>query len=224
MRNVLFILSLLIATALSAQEKTISAGYCYLYSPQFDKAIQTYNFSRPELANNQPLLQHGLGARLSIVYPSEKMLSHGFGVSYTLHGSTATNPNFETNLRLHLLRFNYVLAMHQPSCDGGAYASISFSAVGGGLFRYVNNEAVTDDGKSFRALGIGAEISGRYGYRFCIGETTAISPFVELAISPFYYSPNTEAVLNQTKTLATTPWSQYLVAQVGCSAHFAKND
>lgn len=224
MRNALLLLTVLLCGSLYSQEKTFSAGYCYFYSPQFDKAIQTYNFSHPELLNNQPLLQHGLGARFSIVFPSEKMLSHGFGVAYTLHGSTATNPNFETNLRLHLLRFNYVLAMHQPSCDAGAYASLSFSAVGGGLFRYVNNEAVADDGKSFRGLGIGAEISGRYGYRFCIGETTAISPFVELAISPFYYSPNTEAVLNQTKTLATTQWSQYLVAQVGCSVHFVKNE
>ena len=44
----------------TGQEVKVDVGYKYLYSNQWDKAIQTYNFSRPDLIEKQPLLMNGL--------------------------------------------------------------------------------------------------------------------------------------------------------------------
>ena len=41
-----------------AQEFKIDASYNYMFANQWDKAIQTYNFSRPFNYEKQPLLMH----------------------------------------------------------------------------------------------------------------------------------------------------------------------
>ena len=49
-----------------SQETHIGFSYEYLYCPQFDKAIQTYNFDRPFLNEKQPLFLNGINTRICL--------------------------------------------------------------------------------------------------------------------------------------------------------------
>ena len=58
----------------SAQEFKADVSYKYMYSNQWDKTIQTYNFSRPFLKENQPLLMNGLNTSVSYIFKNEKRI------------------------------------------------------------------------------------------------------------------------------------------------------
>ena len=110
MRTLVLLSLLLLKSSFSiAQEFKIDVSYNYLYSKQWDKAIQTYNFSRPFIAEKQPLLIHGLNSSLSYIFKSTKNLRHGINVSYSYFRSSAENENLENILKLHFLNLGYVL-------------------------------------------------------------------------------------------------------------------
>ena len=49
-----------------------------------------------------------------------------------------------------------------------------------------------------------------------------LSPFIALGYTPYLYSPNTEAVINQTKGLLEKNWTGALTGQIGFSFHLRK--
>ena len=67
-----FLITCLFAINSSAQEWKADISYKYMFSNQLDKIIQTYNFSRPLLAEKQPLLMHGLNTAVSRIFKNEK--------------------------------------------------------------------------------------------------------------------------------------------------------
>ena len=87
----------------------MDVSYQYLNVPQWDKAIQTYNLSRPNLTSKQPLLKHGYSIKLYapkwgwdkpiidyilIIHPT---------ISYSNYRSTAQNENFKAQLNLDII-------------------------------------------------------------------------------------------------------------------------
>jgi hypothetical protein len=69
---------------------------------------------------------------------------------------------------------------------------------------------------------MGGELGLKLGYRIKPTERFQISPFIEIGYTPFFFSPNTEAVINQTKSLAGKPWTAMLHAQSGIAFHFKR--
>lgn len=214
---------LLVIGKLHSQELKVDFSYKYMYAHQWDKAIQTYNFSRPFLAEKQPLLMHGLNGSATYLFPSEKQLSHGIHLSYTYCRSAAENENFNTTLNLHFVNIGYVLHLAPTEKFKGFYSDVILSATSSILHRRTNEVVLVDDETKLKALGIGGDLSLKVGYRLKLGTNSFLSPFLALGYTPYFYSPATEAVINQTKTLSSKNWTGILTAQVGVAVCFKRS-
>jgi len=204
---------------LKAQEFKADFSYKYIYANQWDKAIQTYNFSRPFITEKQPLIIHGLNASVSYIFKSQKKIKHGINLSYSYFRSSSDNENLVNVLNLHFLNLGYLLHYENAERLKGFYSDLIISATSSGLFRNVNGEPFVYDESKSKALGIGGNISLKAGYQLMIKGKTYLSPFIAIDYTPYFYSPNTEAVINQTKGLTSKNWTPILTTQVGLTFH-----
>jgi hypothetical protein len=99
------------------------------------------------------------------------------------------------------------------------YADFIFSATTSALFRNVNGNPFTYDEEKSKAFGIGGDISVKMGYFMKFKNKNGLSPFVLIACTPYFYSPNTEAVINQTKGLTSKSSTAIISAQMGMAFH-----
>jgi len=205
-----------------AQEFKTDVSYKYMFANQWDKAIQTYNFSRPFISEKQPLLMHGLNASISYIFKSTKNLRHGINLSYSYFRSSSENENLENVLNLHSLNLGYILHYENNDMLKGLYTDLIISATSSGLFRKVNGEAFEYDDTKSKAFGIGGDIALKLGYCVKLKNKNYLSPFIALGYTPYLYSPNTEALINQTKGLLGKNWTGILTTQIGLTFHIRK--
>lgn len=210
--------SLLVNSA-SAQEWKIELSYKYMYAKEWDKAIQEYNYSRPFLTEKQPLLIHGANASGSYIFKSEKHIKHGINLAYSYFRSAAENEYLDNTLHLHGLNLGYILQYENPEKSKGLYIDLIIAATSSALLRNVNGEPFVYDDSQSKAFGIGGDLSCKLGYRMALGGQSSLSPFVLAGYTPYMYSPNTEAVINETKGLVGPNWTSILSAQVGLAFH-----
>jgi hypothetical protein len=147
-----------------AQEFRTDISYKYIFANKWDKAIQTYNFSRPFLEEKQPLLIHGLNASVSYIFKSSKKLKHGVHLSYSNFKSSAENDKLNNVLNLHFLNLGYIIHFQNNENAKGFYTDLIISAVSSGLCRYVNDEPFNYDDTRSKAFGIGGGLSISAGY------------------------------------------------------------
>lgn len=204
---------------LIAQEIKIDASYHYLFANQWDKAIQTYNFSRPFLSEKQPLLMHGLTSSGTYIFKSPKRLKHGVNISYSYFNSSSENENLDVKLHLNFLKLAYILHYDYQEKLKNLYTDFIFSATTSALFRNINGNPFTYDEEKSKAYGIGGDISVKMGYFMKFKNKVGLSPFLLIACTPYFYSPYTEAVINQTKGLASKPSTAIFSAQMGLAFH-----
>lgn len=223
MKKLTFAFWLLAFHPCQAQVLEVAASYQYLLSPQWDYAIQTYNFSRPELSVKQPLLIHGGSAACAYLFPSEKSFSQGVSLSYSFVTSYAENADFENRLNLHLLQLGYLLHFGNSNERRGFYTDLLISASSCMLSRRVNGEAFVSDERRAVAPGIGGDLSLRAGWDFTLGSNSSLSPFVLAGCTPFLYSPDAEAVLNQTSGLTGPDGSTLVKVQLGLALHLGRS-
>jgi hypothetical protein len=202
-----------------AQEFKIDASYNYLFANQWDKAIQTYNFSRPFNYEKQPLFMHGLATSGTYISMTPKRLKHGINLSYSYFSSSSENENLDVKLHLNFLKLAYLIHYDYKEKLKNWYTDFIFSATSSALFRNVNGNPFTYDEEKSKAYGIGGEVGVKMGYFMKFKNKNGISPFVLISCSPYFYSPNTEAVLNQTKGLASKPSTAIFSAQMGLAFH-----
>jgi hypothetical protein len=219
MRAILFGILFFTFNSIIAQEFRTDISYKYIFAKKWDKAIQTYNFSRPFLEEKQPLLMHGLNASVSYIFKSSSSLKHGINISYTYVKSTAENENLNNILNLHFLNLGYIIHYENNEKTKGLYTDLIISVVSSGLFRNVNDEPFEYDGTRSKALGIGGDMSIRAGYYLNLKNKINLSPFVLVGYTPYIYSPNSEAVINQTKGLISNNWTGIFTTQIGLTFH-----
>jgi hypothetical protein len=203
-----------------AQEFKIDLSYKYIYSNQWDKIIQTYNFSRPFNSKNQPLLMNGINSSVSRIFKSNNNISHGLNFSYSYFRSSAENQNFTNNLNLHFLNLGYNLHYQNKEKNNAFYADLIIAVTSSGLFRNLNSIPSEYDNKKSIALSIGSEADFKFGYSLQKRNDNYFSPFVLIGYAPYFYSPNTETVINQTKGLVGKTWTALLTSQIGLAFHF----
>lgn len=216
----LFCCLLLKLSASLAQEFKIDVSYQYLYSGQWDKAIQTYNFSRPFLKEKQPLLMNGLNASSSYIFKNEKYIKHGLYLGYSYFRSLAENENLINKLNLHFVSIGYLLHYENLEKHKGLYADLIISARSSVLYRKVNGEPFVYDEKRSKALGIGGDLQFKLGYCFNLKNKSYVSPLIAVGYTPYFYASNSESVINQTKTLASKSWTSILTVQLGIAYIF----
>jgi hypothetical protein len=164
MRAVLFGILFFTLNSIMAQEFRTDVSYKYMFANKWDKAIQTYNFSRPFLEEKQPLLMRGLNASVSYIFKSSKSLQHGINLSYSYFKSSAENEKLNSILNLHFLNLGYIIHYQNNEKAKGLYTDLIISAVSSGLFRNVNDEPFEYDEARAKAFGIGGDLSIRAGY------------------------------------------------------------
>lgn len=205
-----------------AQESKIDVSYQYLHADQWDKAIHTYNFSRPFLAEKQPLFAHGLGASGSRIFMSGHHLKHGVNLGYSYFRSSAENFYLNNSLHLHFIKLGYLLHYEDPGIWKGLYAELILSATTTGLFRNVNGEPFVYDEARSKAFGIGGELQLKLGYSLELNHSYRFSPWISAGYTPYLYSPNTETAINQTYGLSSRSWTGIFGAQAGVAFHMVK--
>lgn len=206
-----------------AQEFKIDFSYKYLYSQQWDNIIQTYNFSRPFLLVKQPLFMHGFNSSASYIFKTTHHLQHGINASYSYFRSSAHNPNLSNTLNLHFINLGYIL--HYPfkmKCKP-FYTDCIFSVSTTGLNRKMNGKVLEFDDEKSTSYGIGGEIGLKTGYEVQLKKQLSVSPFIGIGYAPYFYSPNHELLMNQTKGLAGNRRGGLLNAQIGVAFHFDKS-
>ena len=210
-----FSLVFLIVFRLSAQEWKVELSYKYMYSNQWDKAIQIYNFSRPSLAEKQPLLRNGLNTSLSYRFKNAKHLKHGINISYCYFRSSSENKNFNNSLNLNFINLGYLLHFENQEKWRGLYTDIIIGATSSLLKRNLNGETFEYDDTKSNAFGIGGDINLKLGYAIKLNNRSFLSPFVAIACTPYLYAPNSEAVINETKGLTSRNWTSIWSTQIG---------
>ena len=223
MRAVLFGMLFFTFNSIIAQEFRTDISYKYIFANKWDKAIQTYNFSRPFLEKKQPLLMHGLNASVSYIFKSSSSLKNGIHISYNYFKSSAENENLKNILNLHFLNLGYIIHYENNVKTKGLYTDLIISAVSSGLFRNVNDEPFEYDEARAKAFGIGGDLSIRAGYYLKLKNKIYLSPFVLVGYTPYFYSPNSEAVINQTKGLVSNNWTGIFTTQVGLTLHIRQH-
>lgn len=212
---VVFSLLLLTINSSFAQGFGVSAAYSYCYASQFDKAIQAYNFSRPFQTEKQPLLINGFTTGLSYTFQSESRFESGIAVNYSAFRSYSENTDFNNSFHLSFLELGYTLNYHFSESKLKSSLEMNASCLTSGLKRKINDETFAFAEEKTRAFGVGGNLSLRYLYSLRFNRNSILSPFIGVNYSPYLYSPNTETVINQTKTLYTKPWTSVVRMDVG---------
>lgn len=206
---IFFCLLLFTSILVKAQSWSVGGGYQYLYSQKWDKAIQTYNFSRPFLKEKQPLLVHGTYLELNYLFSSEKKIQSGIKLEHSFVRSRADNANFNVALQLQQIKLGYNLHYSFRNKLAGAFIEISPSAYGIRLSRRVNEELDEVDDENNVAFGIGGSLDLTVLYKVGFNQKFIFLPFLGIGYSPYLFSPKSEAVLNQTvteKTIQVFSW------------------
>lgn len=223
MKRYLLVFSFIIVSfPLLAQQWQLGISYKYLYSGQWDKCIQTYNFSRPFLNEKQPLIINGINPNLSYLFKNTKKIKYGIDVSYSYFGSKATNENYTNKLNLHLLNIGYMMSYQNPEKLKHLTFDLSVSALLGGLFRKVNKERFEYDDKKIKSLGIGGNLNLKMNYLIKLTDKYILAPHISIGYAPYYFNPKTEEVINQTTELISKNWTGIITSQVGVSIYLNK--
>ncbi len=220
----LLLLSLLLIVSIfsSAQGFKLDASYQYLKSGQLDDAVKTYNFSRPFLAEKQPFLTNGLNTSISYVFKSDKNFKHGINLSFSYFPSLSENENFNNKLNLHFLNLGYILHYENAEKWKGLYSDLIVSATSSVIFRKLNGEPFVYDETKSKAFGIGGDIKFKLGCAIKSNSRIHASPFIAVGCAPYFYSPNNEAIINQTKGLVVNNGSGLFTTQIGIAFYWGR--
>lgn len=222
MRTILLGILFFALNDIIAQEFKTDISYKYIFANKWDKAFQTYNFSRPFLEEKQPLFMHGINASASKIFKSSRKFEYGINLSYSYFKSYAENENLINILHLHFLNLGYVVHYENNEKTKGLYTDLIISLVSSGLYRNVNGEPFEFDDSRAKAFGVGGDLSIKAGYCFNLKNKIHLSPFVLIGYTPYIHSPNSEALINQTKGLVNNNWTGIFSTQVGLSFHIRK--
>ena len=215
MRTLFLLLFLFLFIDAQSQEIEVDLSYKYMFANNWDKAIQTYNFSRPFLTEKQPLFMHGINGSASYIFKSENRFKQGINASYSHFSSYAENVNFVNQYNLHFFNMGYILRYESTEKCKGLTTDFILSASSSALFRNVNDEPFIYDDARSKAFGIGGDLSIKTSYSFNLKNNIRLSPFIQVGYTPYLYSPNTEAVINQTRGLAAPNFTDVFTSQIG---------
>lgn len=222
MKTILFLIGLMAPAACFSQQITVGLSYNYLYSKQYDQLIQMYNFSRPHLSEEQPLLDSGFGIDGSYLFNSEKNLKTGVRFDYSMFSSTAENTDHEVAIALNMLELGYLLNYSNKETFGNFYGEVSLNAVIGLMNKRVDGEPYTEDDSRINSFQVGTSLNARLGYSIPLNESLQLSPFVGVNYAPYFTEGQSEVVINQTDGLLAEQYNAFFKFNAGVRIHFIR--
>jgi len=204
---------------LSAQSFSAAVNYRFCTNTQFDQAIRVYNSSRPFLTNKQALFRNGFGATVGYSFATKKYPKSNYGIelAYAYFGSYAENDGFINDMQLHNLTPRFFTRL---KITKHIFGQVNLGLPCYGMFRQINSETVTNDGTPIRAFGIGFSILPQLFYSFKLNEHITLCPTFGIDYCPFQYSPQGEALINQTKGLYTNNSNSFFGFDFGIKVNF----
>lgn len=197
-----------------AQNLTIGLSYNHLMAKQLDKAIETYNISRPFLKLKQNKLINGINGEIGYFFMSNKMIKQGIHFNYSFYNSKIRNENLLNVLSLHITNLNYVICFKleklkrlTPEIQLGATSSL--------LTRKINNEYLVIDDKKYISNGYGFNSGFKLTYVVFNRSSYSLAPYFFLGYTPFLFAPKNEAVINGTQHLITKNWTSLFNFKIG---------
>lgn len=195
-----------------AQELGFSISYQFIQAEEWNKATQTYNFSRPFLLEKQPLLEHGFRLDLYYLYKKKNQISWGPSLSTSFNASSTDNPDFNVEISSILLDLGMAF-QYRPHFTENNNLFIRFtpSITGFYLTREESNSPIVFAGASStkkESAGVGLGLNLQLGYDLSIGNQWAISPVFGLNYDPIIWGYRPELVFNESSTgdfNSTTP-------------------
>lgn len=177
-----------------------------LYSPRWDQAIQTYNFTRPWLIEKQALLKFGTYSKVEYVFHalSDSKWKKSLYLNYSFHSSVAENTNFINRLTYQTVTpgigFTHALSKKVNQLN----FTVCTGLLLGGLKRTINDTAIVLENEWSTSFGIGVQTETIVKYDFHVAKKV-ISPFLNFGFTPFLFQPDAEVVLNETKGFISKP-------------------
>jgi hypothetical protein len=218
MKTIFLLLFIFSMGSVYSQTVRVNAGYSHLYSPQLDRAIKTYNFSRPNLTQEQPFIQHGGLLSVAVFYNSERNFKSGIGVNSGFYLSSANNPNAEDSFNYRMFDLGYLL--NYTSQSGKLYGEFGVFATAGSLIKRLNGEQFQSDGQNVHSLQIGGLINLNMSYLIPVNDRFKLAPFISANFAPYFSEGTSESVINQTSTLQDEEYTTFFRFEIGCSIHY----
>ncbi|MBL4709609.1 MAG: hypothetical protein JKY48_14345 [Flavobacteriales bacterium] len=212
---------IIVASVVRGQEINISAGYQYIYSSEWDKAIQRYNFARPFMDKAQPLLIHGGYIEAAYFFASDRKFNSGVKSSYAFTRSSSKNTD-EIAINLQQFNLGYSLKYSFNGRLKGCMLEADITALSTILNKRINNEIELIDEEKNRAFGIGLNFGITTFYKIEIGDKRLFSPFIGVGYSPYLRSPESESVLDQSISTSGTKDIRIINWKLGVRYTFLK--
>jgi hypothetical protein len=221
MKKLLVLLVLVLHFHAKSQAISVELNYSFCTNTQFDKAVRVYNSTRPFLTNKQPLFRNGMGAKIGYSFPSKKhpKVEYGYELGYSYFDSYVENDGFINDMQLHSVTPRFFTS---TKITNRFIGQIMLGLPSYGMFRQINSESVTNNETPIRAFGIGLSIRLQLSYQFVLNDRISLFPTFGLEYCPFQYSPQGEALINQTKRLYTNNLNSFFGFDCGVKVRFLR--
>jgi len=206
-----------------AQELRLGLGYDQLYAKEFDRLIQTYNFTRPFLDESQPLISNGTHAQLSYLFNTQKKWSSGIALRHSYNWSSANSTGAAVRFNFNTIKLGYLLHFENDKAMKGLFFDCIISGNAGLLTKKLNAETFTVDGETLQSWQYGGHAQLNVGYKITLTRGLLISPFAGVGYAPYMTEGQAEIVINQTSTLVDQEYDAMMNWNLGLMFHFAKN-
>jgi len=169
----------------------LSAGYSVINPAEWNRTIQAYNFSRPWLAKELPLMQNGFVAGIAYSGVLRKGLFISPEFQYNRFTSSATNEPVNTKVKLTGLngQVNFDIYPLEFKLDSVGSAIRPFIRIGAGASLilprvFVNDSTSTVDDVEYNPKVWAFLASAGLGCRFTIAQGIDLIPLIQVTYMP----------------------------------------
>lgn len=198
-----------------SQRFSVELSYKYLYAKQWDREIQTYNFSRPYLSEKQSLFMNGFKSGVNYFFKPNNSNSLGLNLAYSFFTSNAANTKFNNRFNLQFLSLGSTYRFRLFKKHENIISNLGVNVLMSELTRRINGEKLMLDETIMKAFGIGGEINFKNSYIFLKKEKINFAAILTIDYTPYFYNPKSEVVINQTKGLVYKNWSSIYSVNAG---------
>jgi hypothetical protein len=215
--------------SLKAQVKTVELRYQNLTAFEWNKAVRTYNFSRPFLENKQPLIQQGFGIGYSKLKSKKENRLSGFEFSLSGYRSAVKNENYEVALNALTLGMGYEFRFDElfEKSEMNFLLVPKMQAIGLGRWQDGDLVALEFEESTTRLLTVGACLGLGTAVQIPVGKKSSEKlTYLKLGLEyyPFWWTYQSQVLLNQSVAGPAIDFGSALLFHIGISHSWFQGD
>lgn len=204
-----------------AQQLTLGGGYQYLYSSEWDNAMQRYNFNRSFTDEAQPLLIHSTFIETAYFFASDRKTHSGVKLDYGFSRSNASNTESDLSFHLHLINLGYSFQYSFNYLKQQFYLETDVAFSTALLNKRIDGEIEVIDDEASRATEFGGKVALSLFYVIPINSDRQLAPFIGMAYAP-YFGSESEFLIDQTISPSSASDIKVLSVKVGVRYTFLR--